>query len=718
MRQDIFLEQNIDAPDYISVQNIVNMEKTDCSFASSRLHQNVELFIVYKGCMRCTVNHRVENITAGSVFVVNSYDTYSCEYVGNASTYFLVIGREYFSHILSDTTEFNNFLHLRGKVWEELISLLQEVELRFEEMNTLQKRGFVNFLFGILSDGCLFRKKQKDLNKEFFACVSEYIREHYNENLTFVNLAEHFGYSPNYFSSLFNRLAGEHLNDYINRIRIQQVLMEKQKLGQKYTLRGLVQRAGFNSIETYYRALKRYRSRQMGEMHIKEKEEKNNMEKENGNMLAKKLTATIVGYGNRGQVYADYSLDCPNELGIIAVVDTNDFKLEEAKKRYNLLDEQLFHTLEEFLAQKIECDLVINTTMDQIHHETSMRILEAGYDMLLEKPIVPNEKELMDIHDKAKEKNCNVFICHVLRYTPFYRRIKELILQGEIGDIVSMEMSEHVCTAHYLTAFVRGKWNSEEKCGSGFLLAKCCHDLDIMCWLNNATEPDTISSMGSRSQFVKGKKPEGAAEFCYQCKYERDCPYSAIRLYMELNAMPFLTWDRLNKPLDEITNDEKMEFLRSDIYGKCAYDNLGDLVDRQNLLVTFKDGSICSFTLVGGTTKADRFIHIIGTVGEIEGKVEEDKFLVRKYAENSFTGSSRVVNVKEEIISNARFGGHSGGDFGIMHDLIAYLNGDESSVSITKLEDSINGHLCIFAAEKSRKEGRFVKIEEVKSKQK
>ena len=114
-------------------------------------------------------------------------------------------------------------------------------------------------------------------------------------------------------------------------------------------------------------------------------------------MKMKKLWAVIVGYGNRGQVYADYSLDCPDELGIAAVVDPNEFKLNEAKKRYGLTDKQLFRSYEDFEAQNIACDFVVNATMDQFHYETAMKILGSKRDMLMEKPIVPNEKQLLEI---------------------------------------------------------------------------------------------------------------------------------------------------------------------------------------------------------------------------------------------------------------------------------------------------------------------------------
>ncbi|MCQ2399590.1 MAG: Gfo/Idh/MocA family oxidoreductase, partial [Clostridia bacterium] len=166
--------------------------------------------------------------------------------------------------------------------------------------------------------------------------------------------------------------------------------------------------------------------------------------------------------------------------------------------------------------------------------------------------------------------------------------------------------------------------------------------------------------------------------------------------------------------LDDITVEEKREFLKKDIYGKCAYIAGGDLVDRQNLIVNFKNGSMATFTLIGGSTKADRYIHIVGTRGEIEGKLEENKFRIRRYSPNAFSGEVEEIDLSGEIVNNARFGGHSGGDYGIMHDLLAYLNGDRSSVSITSINDSVNGHMVVFGAEKSRKEGITVNIDDLK----
>ncbi|MBQ8342972.1 MAG: Gfo/Idh/MocA family oxidoreductase [Clostridia bacterium] len=422
-------------------------------------------------------------------------------------------------------------------------------------------------------------------------------------------------------------------------------------------------------------------------------------------MEIKKLRAVLVGAGNRSCVYADYSLQAPDELQIVGVVEPSELRRQEAAARYCVDKKNCFSDLDGFLQANIACDFVINATMDEMHYETAKKLITAGYDMLLEKPVVPNREQLLDLQALAKEKGVKVNICHVLRYTPFYKRIKELINGGAIGKIMTMELNEHVWIAHFLDSFVRGKWNSEKRCGSGFLLQKSCHDMDLICWLNNATQPKKVVSVGTRAQFIKENVPDGATEFCYNCPHNGTCLYSAQKVHLELDSMPFQTWMDMNKPLDEITKEEKAEFLKTSVYGRCAYNSGGDINDRQTVNVLFENGSIASFTMVGATNKPGRYIHICGTKGEIEGRLEDGKFVLRIFdrSGDKFWYDEELVDVNKDVVVSVEYGGHGGGDYAIMYELVRYFSGDTSSVSITSLDDSVNGHLVVYAAEESVK---------------
>ena len=231
-----------------------------------------------------------------------------------------------------------------------------------------------------------------------------------------------------------------------------------------------------------------------------------------------------------------------------------------------------------------------------------------------------------------------------------------------------------------------------------------------MCWLNNSTRPKYVSSIGSRSQFILKNAPNGATEFCYNCPHNKTCLYSAQKVHLEFDSLPFQTWMDMGKPIQTISKEEKAEWLKTSDYGRCAYNSGGDINDRQTVNIAFENGSVASFTMVGGTSKAGRYIHICGTKGEIEGRLEEGKFILRTFdrSENKFTYNEETIDVNGEVRASVEYSGHAGGDFAIMYEWIRYLNGDKSSISITSLEDSVNGHLVVYSAEESNKTGRTV----------
>lgn len=436
----------------------------------------------------------------------------------------------------------------------------------------------------------------------------------------------------------------------------------------------------------------------------------------------KKIKGAILGYGDRSFWYSQYALDRPEEFEIIAVIDVNKFKLDNAKKRFNLPDEMLFTSLDEFLSKDIACDVVINGTMDNLHYETTIKLLNKKYNILLEKPITSNPDELLEIESLANKNGCKVVVCHVLRYTPFFRKIKEIIDSGEIGKIMNMEMCEHVWHGHFVNAYVRGKWRNEKECGSGFLIAKCCHDTDLMCWLNNVTKPTEVASFGKRAFYCPENAPEGSTEYCHECPRKDECMFDASRFEALMDCCPQYTWLGIDKDKRSIPLDEKLEYLKTSVFGKCVYKTDMDIVDRQSVCVNFANGSTATLNMVGGASKAGRHIHIVCEYGEIVGYLEENKFIYRKFNKDAvntkykgdeymYTDIEMDIALMDDRENNAS-AGHSGGDFFIMKDLVSFLRGEGTSVSTTVISDSVNSHLICYAAEKSRKEKVVVDIKE------
>ena len=428
----------------------------------------------------------------------------------------------------------------------------------------------------------------------------------------------------------------------------------------------------------------------------------------------KRISCVILGYGDRSSRYAFYAKQNPEELEVIGVIDVNALKREQCKTAYNLQDNQVFESLEEFLVADVSCDVVINGTMDQLHYQTTMALLEQGYNILLEKPVTANPQELLEIERKAKEKECKVVVCHVLRYTPFYSKIKSIIDGGVIGKIVSLQLNEHVWYGHFVNSYVRGKWRSEKECGSGLLLAKSCHDTDLMCWLNNNTEPKYVSSFGSKEFFTENNAPAGATQYCYECPHSADdCMFRAEKFQIEKDFIPFYTWAGIGKPIEKITLEEKQEFLKHDTYGQCVYKTDMDIVDRQCVSVQFANGSIGTLNLIGGASKGGRHIHIVCEYGEIVGYIEDNKITVRIFNKDEIFYDEEENNLNDEM-QNAEednsVSGHYGGDYYIMKDLVRFLNGEQTSVATTVIDDSVNGHLVCYAGEKARKENVVVNL--------
>lgn len=203
----------------------------------------------------------------------------------------------------------------------------------------------------------------------------------------------------------------------------------------------------------------------------------------------KPLRVVIVGAGNRSLTYASYALTNPEDLQVVAVVDPDELRCNRLADLHGVASDRRYASLDALFADGRIADAAINGTMDALHVPTSLPLLEAGYDILLEKPIGISKEEVLVLLDAARLHDRKVMICHVLRYAPYYREIRQRIADGVIGDILNIQTGEHVSYHHMAAAFVRGKWGSKEQGGSSMLMAKCCHDMDLITWLKSGIPP-------------------------------------------------------------------------------------------------------------------------------------------------------------------------------------------------------------------------------------
>lgn len=423
------------------------------------------------------------------------------------------------------------------------------------------------------------------------------------------------------------------------------------------------------------------------------------------NITNKKMKVAVIGCGARGKdVYAMNQRKFPDQMEIVAAVDTDINKLKEMQDKFGLTPEQCYTDADEFFQKPCMADVAFICTLDQLHYEHAIKAMKKGYHLLLEKPISPDLKECVEIGEVAKKYNRHVVVCHVLRYTPFYKKVKECIESGVVGDIVSVQAVEMVSYWHQAHSFVRGNWRTKKET-SPMILQKCCHDMDILLWLCDK-KCKKVSSFGDLHLFKESNAPEGAPKRCMDgCPHSETCPYNAPRYYLTQLRGGNKEWP-INVLNSYPTEENITEELKKGPYGRCVYHCDNDVVDHQVVNLELEDGATIDFTMCAFTKDSYRKLRIMGTYGEIEGDMEANKIWVKP-----FVGDNTEIDVSK---LSDDFSGHAGGDTQMIRELIELiLEGKTEGSAITTVEQSLQSHYVALAAEESRvHDGAVVDVKE------
>lgn len=415
----------------------------------------------------------------------------------------------------------------------------------------------------------------------------------------------------------------------------------------------------------------------------------------------RKIKAILIGAGSRGTCYTDIMAKYPEKFQVVAVAEPIESRRNHIKELHNIPEHLCFTDYKPLLKLGKIADLAVICTMDRDHFDPSMLAIELGYDLLLEKPITPTAEECVKITKAAEKHNVKVVICTVLRYTSLFIRLKDIIDSGKIGDVISVNHEECVGNVHQSHSFVRGRWGNFEK-SSTMLLQKSCHDIDILQWLIGK-KCKKVQSFGALTYFVKKNAPISSPDYCVEgCPVGETCPYNAVKLYFDDKDN---NWFR--KAATELyapTDDDVLKAITEKQYGKCVYKCNNNVVDHQTVNMLFEDDITLTFTM-NAFNKGGRFIHIMGTKGELRAALSGDEpirlydFEAKETTEIPSTGMDGIN------------GGHGGGDDGIVYTLYDYLTENYNGKSIPTIEESCYNHLLTFAAEESRINGTVVDVE-------
>ena len=408
----------------------------------------------------------------------------------------------------------------------------------------------------------------------------------------------------------------------------------------------------------------------------------------------------LIGCGNRGaDSYGAWLLRHPQAGRVVAVADPDPTRRAAAAESHQVPGDRRFRNAAALLAEPRLADACIIATPDRDHVAPAVQALALGYHLLLEKPVATDEAGLAELtaaaEVAARDHGATVTVCHVLRYTPFFRRVHELARSGRLGRLRHVLHQEQVGHWHFAHSFVRGHWRRADT-SAPMILAKACHDLDLLVWLAGA-EPTRLTSLGGLSWFTAENRPPDAPPRCTDgCPVEESCPHSAPRIYLErFGAGP--GWP-CNVLTPEPSPTSVREALEAGPFGRCVFACDNDVADQQAVLLGFPGGLQATLSVSAFTEENTRRVELQGTEGLLRGVLDEGPLALTDF---------RTGATEEIAVAAAGAGAHGGGDHALMEDFTARLAklraGEPVPEASTALAASLASHRLAFRAEAERR---------------
>lgn len=252
MVKDAYYENKADDNNYF----FFTLEKNNN--CPAHFHKNIEILFVKNGRHRAGINGVERVLCEGEIAFSDSYDIHYYNYENNSEVYILLMGQDYYSRFIKEYNKsFNNFLPVKPIITKQIFDLLDDFYHQ-KELNNLMKYGYVDLLLGFMVKSFQLKDKNEKDNNIIIEILT-YINENYKSNITLKSLSEIFGYSKTYFSLLFNKYTNMHFCDYVNRLRIANIkdLLINKRINNN-TIIEIALNNGFDSMNTYYRAMKKF----------------------------------------------------------------------------------------------------------------------------------------------------------------------------------------------------------------------------------------------------------------------------------------------------------------------------------------------------------------------------------------------------------------------------------------------------------------------------
>jgi len=370
----------------------------------------------------------------------------------------------------------------------------------------------------------------------------------------------------------------------------------------------------------------------------------------------------VLGYGSRiSGVLNNVVRGSKGEARIEAFYDQSDKALDRAKKANP--DIRVCKSTDE-LVRMDELDWIFIGSFNAMHIEHAVPAINAGKHVFCEKPLATTKQDCLDILEAHRSHAAQSFgVGFVLRYSKFYRTIKEWIDQGKLGDLISMEFNETLHPQH--GASMHGNWRRKVEWSGPMILEKCCHDMDLMHWLTGS-KPARVASFGGLNFF----KPEYADHDKLYDKgedgfgfYERGLA-SGYAVGLENNIDPF--------------SADK------------------DTIDNQVAIMQLENGANVSFHYCMHAAQTERRFYMLGTRGSIRANV------LTGTVEYSPVGWERRVESVQPISGD----GHGGAEQPMTKDILACMF--DGVPMPTTVEDGVTASFISLGIDESRVSGGVI----------
>ncbi|MCA9665109.1 MAG: Gfo/Idh/MocA family oxidoreductase [Myxococcales bacterium] len=429
-------------------------------------------------------------------------------------------------------------------------------------------------------------------------------------------------------------------------------------------------------------------------------------------MSASEVSAVVIGAGQRARESYGKNAAAAG-VRYVAVAEPDPQRRQRLADEHGIEASMRFASYDELLAREQLADAALVCTQDQLHAEPAVRALERGYHVLLEKPMAPTLDDCARITLAAEQSGRVLMVCHVLRFAPFFEAVHEIVSRGELGDLITVEQRENVSYWHMAHSFVRGHWRSRAG-SSPMILAKCCHDLDLLCW-NIGRPCRAVSSFGELSHYRRERAPlADPPERCTDgCPVEAQCLWSAIGIYLEYRPFAAWTFDRAAPgiwPFSTTSADQshaaRLRALEQGPYGRCVYRCDNDVVDHQVVTLSFDGGVSAVLVMQGHSHEEHRTVRYEGTRAVLRGRLGSDHAELTLHHKHS--GRSEPVPLPEHRSHD----GHAGGDERLLRSFVRAVRGE--APPLTTARASLESHLIAFAADEARLTQSVVQLDSLR----